>query len=226
MRLLTDYPQWYDSIFDDQPPPFERFAFKRGGLTKTAQFRLFQSLGLKTPPFGSVERLAQELDGPIAGAQPPQLLSSELKCVVYLDELGHAGSGKALLNLHEARSQHPQVNASLFVPTVPPALVIRLVRFGQWAFWIRQQGSPTDWRSNLNDTETVLDKHRCREPNPIPRALWAIDFLPTQLGLLAIDFNTAPQLVTLGENGWLSPSEVRAELTEVAARAPDQLKQF
>jgi hypothetical protein len=44
--------------------------------------------------------------------------------------------------------------------------------------------------------------------------------------LLAIDFNTAPELSTLGEAGQLTASEVKAELDRVAAEAPGQLRQF
>jgi hypothetical protein len=56
--------------------------------------------------------------------------------------------------------------------------------------------------------------------------LWAIDFLPAADGLLAVDFNTAPDLTTLGETGALSADAVAAELAWVWETNPEHLAQF
>jgi hypothetical protein len=56
--------------------------------------------------------------------------------------------------------------------------------------------------------------------------MWAIDFIPTSHGLGAIDFNTAPELLTLGETGTVKPEEIRIELEAAASGHPEHLRQF
>jgi hypothetical protein len=226
MQLDTDYEQWYDGIFDPCPPVFHRRAFSRGGLSKRAQFDLFASLNLRTPPHGPVSELSARMLETAAGASIPECFGDDLRCVVYLDPYAHTGEGKTLVSLREAASKYPDHYASLFVPSRGAPLVYRLARFGQWAFWLRQEGGSEDWRSNRQDSECVLTKQRAADPNPIPRVLWAIDFVPSPLGLLALDFNTAPQLATLGETGALTAVEVAAELHEAANRNLREFDQF
>ncbi len=225
MRLETDYAQWYDEVFDGTGATFHRQAFARGGLTKRAQFALFQQLGLATPPHGHVADLAASHRVPPAWAAPARAWIDELEVVVYLDELGHAGAGKIKLALGDALTSHPRHFASLFIPLRHPAVILRHVRFGRLACWLRQEGGE-DWRSNRGDRERVVSQTISTDPNPIPRVLWAIDFLPSAHGLLAIDFNTAPDLATLGETGAVPPLALREELELAAATAPATLRQF
>ena len=102
MQLLTDFPQYYDPIFDGAGPVFHRIAFSRGGLSKRRQFEMFEQLGYPTPPHGSVSDLVSRwraLEG--LGPLPRQWLE-EVHCVVYMDELLHGGQGKVRLSLAEA----------------------------------------------------------------------------------------------------------------------------
>lgn len=226
MQLLTDHPQWYDGIFDGTPPVFERQAFTRGGLPKSRQFRLFESLGLGVPRYGLVRELAAALAPEVLGLRAPDEIQTDLRLVVYLDEFAHRGEGKRLLPLAEAVRSYPEHYASVFHPPVGPAVTFRLVRLGRLAFWLRQEGQGDTWRSNQRDVERVLSRQPAGTPHPIPRVLWAIDFLSTAGGLLAIDFNTAPELSTLGESGLLESGEVAAELHHAAKFHPQHLRQF
>ena len=203
MRLLTDHAQWYDDIFDDRGPEFHRIAFSRGGLTKREQLSLFDRIGLRTPPHGIVSVLAARL-------------AKEQHLVVYEDELEHRGRGKLLLPIEDALRHHPDRYAALFVP--PGGEVARHVRFGRVGFWIEQRSQ--DWRSNVGDEERYLGRS-AHERSPIPRVLWAIDFVPSAFGLLAIDFNTAPDLETL--EGAVEREELLTELTRSTA---EELKQL
>ncbi len=226
MQLLTDYSQWYDGSFDGTPPLFERHAFTRGGLPKRGQFRLFESLGLGVPRHGLVRELAAVLAPELLGLRVPTEIQTDLQLVVYLDELAHRGEGKRLLPVTEALQSYPEHYASVFHPPAGAAVTFRLVRLGRLAFWLRQEGQGDAWRSNRRDSERVLCRQAASLPNPIPRVLWAIDFLSTPHGLLAIDFNTAPELSTLGESGLLEPGEVAAELNHAAQLHPAHLRQF
>jgi hypothetical protein len=225
MKLRTDYPQWYDQAFDGTGPEFQRMAFTRGGLSKREQFALFDRLGLRSPPHGLVRELAARTCLSEGWQLPCAAWTAEVEAVVYLDELQHGGNGKVKLPLAQALANHPDYYASLFVPLANPAVILRHVRFGRLGLWLRQQGGE-DWRSNRADRETVVGRSAHAEPNPLPRVLWAIDFLPAADGLLAIDFNTAPDLTTLGEAGVVTTAEFLAELQFAAAAAPESLRQF
>jgi hypothetical protein len=210
MQLSTDYPQWYDVLFDKEGPVFERMAFTRGGLAKREQLRLFEKLGLKTPPHGTVRELAAAIRMPFGG--PIGAWKKETELVVYEDELLHAGKGKRRMPFEEAEASHPDHYATVFVPPRDGAVNLRHARFGRIGIWLRQRAEGGDWRSNIDDAEQMLARTAHPEPPPVPRVLWAIDFLPSPFGLLAIDFNTAPQLVTVGESGSISVDEIRREL--------------
>jgi hypothetical protein len=226
MQLLTDYQQFYDGIFDGRPPVFHRMAFTRGGLDKRAQFRLFAALGLPAPPHGTVIELQERFRRAGPALAWPQEVTRDVWCVVYTDELAHRGEGKTLVPLSEAAERHPACFASLFVAPASEPVAFRHVRFGGLAYWLRQSGARGAWRSNRADEEQVLAKCRVAGPNPVARALWAIDFIPSPNGLLAVDFNTAPDLATLGETGALTNAEALAELELAAAEDPRQLAQF
>ncbi len=225
MKLLTDFAQWYDHIFDGQGLEFQRMAFSRGGLPKREQFALFDRLGLRSPPHGLVHDLAQRTGVTRDWQLPVAPWNAEVEVVVYLDELQHAGNGKVKLPLGKAVANHPDHYATLFVPLKNPAVILRHIRFGRLGFWLRQQGGE-DWRSNRADHESVIGQSQHAEPNPLPRVLWAIDFLPAADGLLAIDFNTAPDLTTLGDTDCVTAEELRDELLAAAAESPESLRQF
>jgi len=226
MQLLTDYQQFYDGIFDDRPPVFHRMAFTRGGLDRRAQFRLFASLGLLAPPHGTVTELQERFRRSGPPLEWPEEVARDVWCVVYTDELAHRGEGKVLVPLGEAVQRYPGCFASLYVAPASEPVAFRHVRFGRLAYWLRQSGARAGWQSNRADEEQVLSQRRVAGTNPVPRVLWAIDLIPSPNGLLAVDFNTAPDLTTLGETGALTNAEAQAELELAAAEDPRQLAQF
>lgn len=227
MRLITDYFQYYDAMFDGVGPVFYRLAFGRGGLAKREQFALFKKLELATPPHGTVKELAAQHPGPCVWetALGPWW-AEEIQLVVYEDEYAHAGAGKRRMPLRRALEECPDAWASLYIPPANRAVGFRHVRIGRVGIWLRQEGGEGEWRSNRRDEETVLECRRHGEDLPVPRALWAIDFIPSPSGLLAVDFNTAPELATLGESRTVGAEEILEELTFAARQMPESLQQF
>lgn len=224
MKLVTDHAQWYDAIFDGDGPTLERMAFTRGGLAKREQLALFARLGLATPPHGLVRELAARAAGPFGAAA--DVIRRGVEVVVYEDEFVHGGRGKRRVSFAEALERWPDHYATLYVPPAGRALNIRHARVGRIGVWIEQVGAAGEWRSNVRDAEEILSVRQHPEPPPIPRVLWAIDFLPSPHGLLAVDFNTAPELATLGESQLVSIEAVRRELEHAAAVAPAHLRQL
>jgi hypothetical protein len=199
-------------------------AFTRGGLSKRRQLDLLESLGFRTPAHGPAAELEVRLRQGLAGVGPPAA-ADHVRCVVYHDELAHRGEGKEVLRLAEAARRFPDTLAAVFHEPQLPGLSFRFIRFGRLGFWQRQQSQGGDWRSNQRDIESVLERQWLPGSNPVERVLWAVDFVPAAEGLLAVDFNTAPDLATLGESGWVTVDEVRREL-ETASATPRCLDQF
>ncbi len=225
MRLRTDHAQWYDGLFDQSGPVFHRMAFTRGGLAKRRQLDLLESLGFRTPAHGPASELhVRLLRGPDGLSIPDA--ADQVRCVVYHDELAHRGEGKEVMRLSEAARRFPDTWAAVFHEPSTPGMSFRFIRFGRLGFWQRQQSQGGDWRSNHRDAETVLDRRPLPAPNAVERVLWAVDFVPAAEGLLAVDFNTAPDLTSLGESGLVTEAELRAELEAVAGSAPRSLDQF
>jgi hypothetical protein len=223
MKLSTDHAQWYDAIFDGRGPTFHRMAFTRGGLKKREQLALFDELGLATPPHGLVRELAGRS---VPFGADPSIHRPELEVVVYEDELAHRGEGKRRIRLDEALAEQPDLYATMYVPPIDRAIVIRHVRIGRIGVWLRQVSARAEWRSNVSDDERVLARTHHREAPIVPRVLWAIDFVPSAFGLLAIDFNTAPELSTLGEEKTIGAHEIAGELEHAAEAHPTHLSQL
>lgn len=224
MRLRSDHVQWYDGIFDGRGPTFHRVAYEPGGLAKREQLALFDRLGLSTPPHGIIRELARTR---VPWGCDPALWQREVECVVYEDEHLHRGLGKHKMTLADAVALHPDRYASLFIASGARATSFRHVRFGRIGIWLRYVARPGEWRTNVDaEEEEVVGVARDLEPAPIPRVLWAIDFVPSVLGLLALDFNTAPELRALGESGLVRDDELHEELKRAAAERPEHLAQL
>jgi hypothetical protein len=227
MRLITDYPQYYDAIFDGAGPVFHRMAFGRGGLAKREQFALFRKLELATPPHGTVKELGAQHPGPcVWGTSLGPWWAEEIQLIVYEDEYAHAGGGKKRMPLRRALEECPDAWASLYIPPAERAVGYRHVRIGRIGVWLRQEGGEGEWRSNQRDRESVLACRRHEDSLAVPRAMWAIDFIPSPSGLLAVDFNTAPELATLGETRAVEAAQILEELTFAARQMPGSLEQF
>lgn len=182
---------------------------------------MFDSLGIATPIHGTVAQIQEKLaatfyDERVLAEFDPQL-------VIYPDEFAHGGDGKQLVPLSNAPAD---VYASLFIPTAGTGSVgFRQVRFGHLEYWLR--GRSADWRSNI-DSERALLKRTANLPwdTRIPRILWAIDFVPSSSGLLAVDFNTAPTFQTIAAVCPGDAPEWLRILEQCAAEYPAWLKQF
>ncbi len=226
MQLLTDHEQWYDVLFDGTGPVFHRMAFTRGGLSKRQQFALLETMGHRTPAHGPAAALRARLALTSNRAGTFPAAADVVRCVVYHDELAHRGEGKEVMRLGEAARHFPDKLVAVFHEPPEPGLSFRFIRLGHLGFWQRQQSQSGDWRSNQRDDETVLERQTLSVPQPVARVLWAVDFIPSAEGLLAVDFNTAPDLTALGESGLLTAKEVRAELEAAALISPACMAQF
>jgi hypothetical protein len=133
-----------------------------------------------------------------------------------MDEYAHCGEGKIVIPLHKAMENYPNHLCSLFIAPLPGAATsLRCLQIGDRRFLL-QYTSRDDWRSNCGDVEiTILAQKQEYHPK-INLPLFAIDFIANTGELLAVDFNTAPQIRHTGiEN--LLPAKEAAEVIKKAA---------
>lgn len=211
-RLLSDFRDYYDHMFDLSGVPFARLS--TGGLSRPEMLAFLESLGLPVPAYGRVN----EFIGAVApvGARLDRI-------VVYTHERMHRGEGKILTTLGEAYEQHPFAFMSRHVdgsyrmrcPLNPQhashcSTSLRYLQVGDRKFWL-EYWSDTDWRSNCGEggVEVLCEEARGRGPVPLP--LYAIDFVLSRYRWqepLAVDFNSAPGLAGTGLEEIMTATEV------------------
>jgi hypothetical protein len=219
IKLRSDFRDYYDHWFArwDAPdcPSFDRWS--RTAMTRLEQFELLDKANLDVPVFGRVGD-AEFMEWWYDSTNVKRL--SQVKAVVYLDELAHRGEGKRLVTLDEAFSHYKDFPYSSFIPTTEnpeqDAISYRYLQVGDRAWWLRYRGKGS-WLSNYAcETEIKVlsevfgfweEGERTRIFGAYP--LFAIDFVTWQ-GMerkKAIDFNSAPGLRGTGIEDILSAKE-------------------
>jgi len=223
MKLITDYVEAYDALFDGEGLVFERTAYERGGLSKRQCFELFEKLAIPTPFHGTVKSMKEHRARNILAGLWPEEHNPWI--VVYQDEYGHYGEGKLKVRLMEAEDS---LYSSEFIPTTDAdqgSISYRMVRFGGLEYWLRYTSK--DWRSNIDYSGLVISRRAGLPLFPgIDRILWGVDFLPSNRGLLAMDFNTCPYFDIIGKAYPEDRALYMDILEETAELRPAYLKQF
>lgn len=197
LRLVTDFPDYYDHHFDNDGERFYRKT--NSGMDRKSMFSFFAEQNIATPLFGTVKELSQVLD-------PFSYI------VVYTDLHSHQGENKKKICLFEATALGlSDMFASQYVKE-NKGVSYRYLRVGSLSFWIRYESK--EWLSNVN-TEKIevitLDEHvKVISGEP----LYAIDFVGNPWNLLAVDYNIAPKIKGTGVEDMLSASEVVRLLKE------------
>lgn len=202
VQLLSDFLDYYDHWFDLEGEMFRRVS--SDGMGRREMLQYLSSLGLKTPPFGTVRELWESQD---------DFYRQIWDVVVYLDERAHRGEGKVRLPMADAVRQYPERFATLYIPSTPLVAVSwRYLQVGDKVFWLEYASA--DWRSNYGKVEIkVLSRERDGYHPKIRLPLFAVDFVVADR-LYAVDFNIAPQIRGTGVEDLLPAREAAESLKE------------
>ncbi len=179
-----------------------RYSFSASkGPTREQALKRMARMGFCVVPWGRVSLEGFEALG----------LDLEQRVVVYTSEYGgHVGADKERMSAAQALEQHPGRLFSRYLET--HATSFRLLRAGYRTILVRTRSSD-EWRSNWGGRlefahlqgptgflRGVDDSLELREP------LWAVDLLPFEGQLYAVDYNICPGLRWVGaesnlENG-------------------------
>ncbi|RJX18212.1 MAG: hypothetical protein C4570_07165 [Ammonifex sp.] len=210
VKLRSDFWDYYDHWFDAVADvTFERFS--RGGVNRREMFEFLESIDLRVPLYGKPREIFDRLGDFFR--RRPQLV----EVVVYLDERAHQGEGKIKVLLPEALEKYPDYLALQYIPATPSGngVSLRYLQVGDKIFWLKYR-SRNNWRSNCGDVEIrVLGQEKDGYHPKIEHPLFAIDFVPTDDTLYAVDFNIAPQIRGTGVEN-LVPAKKAAEAIKKA----------
>lgn len=209
MKLHSDFPDYYDDFFSNYGPLLIRRS--DSGPRRRDMFQMLNSLGLKTPRYGEVGTVVNQLmrESFFSG----DTLDS-LQLIVYTDEFAQGGKGKIKIRASEAKRLYGSCFCSEFLesPKKQHPSSLRYLQLGNRRWWLRYVNltqNPSEWRSNFGpDVEVrVIEEVKGLEYHPdIQEPMFSIDFIPT-MPLLAVDFNLAPRLQGTGIDEVLAPGD-------------------
>lgn len=212
IKLESDFLDYYDHWFAGRWETADAVLDRRSRteLSRESQFWIMEQQGLHTPYHGYLP------DAVGAG------FDLDAYYVVYTDPYAHRGEGKVRVSLREAYKKYPDAYCSKWVSgsysrRMEP-MSYRLLGVGDQMYTLRYEGSPLEWRSNYGDGVDVTwergwgieDQVDFNSDNPFPEyPLWAVDFVSNQWGeLVAVDFNTAPQIRGTGIEDGIRSEEI------------------
>lgn len=210
IRLISDFIDVYDPWFDQNPnlPIFRRVV--KDGIGRPAQLSLMALFGLPVPPHGPVWALA------------------DCRCshlVLYKDVHAHWGEGMILLPKDEALIKWPEFYASGYIePTEGKAVSYRYISIGGVEFWLKCRSTDA-WRSNCGrvDVQLLFREEWPKLTFEIPQfaPLFALDFVLSDSGLVAVDYDSAPLIRGTGIEKYMRPEAIAAAIKDAFIRSLD-----
>lgn len=233
IQLKSDFQDYYDHHFagswQNSETAFLRFS--NDGLSRPDMFALFQEYGIKTPNFGFVKELVPSLKAALS-VSGREHFEDYLEVVVYFDNYAHRGEQKIRVTYNEALTKYPEHFCVEYVPVQPSGkgFSFRYLRIGLRQFWL-QYASPDDWRSNCGavQIDVLCEEKRINDPMDIlflrEYPLVAVDFIPYQNHILAIDINTAPGLQKTGIEDYMEAKDVFEEIKSYIEKMVERIKE-
>jgi len=202
IKLKSDFRDFYDHWFAGSwqkgDCEFERYSY--AGMSRSEMFCLFEKKGFLTPKHGIINSLSKELN-------------LEDRIVVYLDEFSHRGQNKILCSLKDGLEQYKNFYASQYI-SGSSGHSLRWLKIGETVFWIDYKSD--NWQSNVGDVRiSILSKNKAthKEINFFGEyPLLAIDYIPFNSSLYAVDFNISPGLSGFGLEEYISAKKIYEEV--------------
>lgn len=230
IQLKSNFQDYYDHHFTGswQTPDVVFPRFSNGGLSRPEMFALLSKHNIATPTHGFVKEVVPELKEALETSDFG-FFEDYLEVVVYLDEYAHKGEQKIRLTYNEALAKYPKYFCAEYVPVLSSGTGVsfRHLRIGLRQFWL-QYVSLDDWRSNCGDVqiEVLREEERINDPKDVlilqDRPLVAVDFIPYEDHLLAIDVNTAPGLQKTGIEDYMVAKDVFEEIKDYLEKYWDE----
>ena len=191
VKLVSDFRDFYDIWFDRDA----KFVFERittSGLSRGAMLNFLKNSKVRTVRFGTCEEM---------------YMTGCKDVVVYTDTHSHRGENKVLMSASNANMSMPNYLCSEYIG-FEKGVSIRHLQLGEYWFKL-QYKSKDDWRSNCGtDVDIEMLNTGFGYHETIKAPIFAIDFVKSEQGLLAVDYNIAPGCGWTGVNEIVSAKEI------------------
>lgn len=190
LKIESDFHDFYDYLSSsDASVTYKRYTSRN--LPRDKVFKQLQRLSVRTVPFGRVRELA----------------SSYEKLVVYTDITKHGMEGKVVLNSDEALLLYPGKLASAYLKTMPLTYKVLVIGTNIFRVIIEDNVFPF-----IRGEVKSIEKARSRYEGIVREPIFSIDYVPTNSGLLAVDFNVIEHLGNLGVQHLITAEEIIEEI--------------
>lgn len=196
LRVESDFKDFYDNLTSSRATVVYR-RYTEDNLPRDQVFKRLTCLNVRVVPFGQVKELAQMAK----------------KLVVYTDITKHNKEGKLVLTSSEALLLYPNKLASVFVEKTE-AVTYKVLRIGSIVVRLLMEDTDTKGNngelpnSNVKDIEII----RKAPENILREPIYSIDYIPTEDGLAAVDFNSVENLSALKINEFISGEDIIREV--------------
>ncbi len=193
ITLNSNFLDYYDHYFSNNTNDsivFERFNHRIMDRMETFDY-LNKELKLPTPVYGSVEDLVDDFRE--EGVFDHEDI--DIKLVIYKDLYS---SEKVLVTLDEAIDNYMSSYASIYIPHRYDDVLIstRYIYICGSVHWVNYENEDiNEWRSTYgkNTSSYYVGLDSMQYPSN-GHTMFAVDFLPTNDGLVAIDFTLNPRI--------------------------------
>lgn len=223
VRLSSDFKDFYDDELNSRANLQNLKTDTVGSNLKTLLF----SRNIKDRRHRSLDLSFLHSSGlSILGLKPVsdfQLLGYDTKILVYTRPCEHGGNGKLVLDNREAQELYPNMPARIWVKhSETNGITLKCLQIGLRRFrvilWnntgtsgcLEETGKGL---SDLRDKKVVsIDEIPCGHLGISEYPIYSIDYISTDEGLKAIDYNEVENLSSLGFDKVMSSSEVCDEI--------------
>ncbi len=226
IRLVSDFRDYYDEVFDPDGRVFFRNRFKKGSKRQMlgTLSRMLSESGFSVIPHG----LVLEMPSVIKRFYKTQdsigdflVVSSRL--VVY------AEGTKLLAPIGVAMELYPKEFSTLYIFTWPfsGSSSIRWLQIGRIVA-ILKYVSYTSWNSREGEVDVIV-KRIWRVEKPIKlfgSPIFALDFVSDGKRLYALDMEVNPVLQGTGVEEYVSPEEIKEEVSVSLEKGARELSEF
>ena len=191
MKIISNFKDYYDDVAKSMS---DKMVYKRDTqkYDRAQELLMARRLGYQSIELKPVRQILNN------GSQ---------KVVVYTDVYGHGGSGKIIMDLNSAKIMYPSKLCSKFYEN--NTNTFKLIQIGTRLFRViakNESGNPLKMSTEVKITEMgIVDNH-----TNFP--IYSIDFVNTENGLLACDFNHYENLGLLGIDKIMTAQEVVEEI--------------
>jgi hypothetical protein len=190
ISIITDYNDYYDYLADKTADiKYIRLNSDSPGRGKDLTF--LKSIGISTVKLNSVRDIA----------------SKSGKIVVYTDVKKHGGQGKLLMSLDEASLVYANALASEYHEE-SAMITYKFLQIGKRRFRCILKNKSHLEEGDVTDLQELDEGYNYCIGLPI----FSIDYVSTDSGMLAVDFNRVQNIEKLGLAGFMTSYDVIEEI--------------